>query len=78
MHTIYATGIVRNGRVELELPISWPEGTEVIVTPNSHEAVESIEQAEFSRLAAITPSDDVLRLIAVSPPREWLEEDEHP
>ena len=34
MSAIYSTGIVHNGRVELEQPLAWPEGTEVIVMPN--------------------------------------------
>ena len=76
MTTTYSTGVVRNGRVELELPINWPEGTEVIVTPNAIDTIAELEKAERARIAAMTPSDDELRQIAIDPPREWLEEEE--
>ena len=76
MTATYSTGVVRNGRVELELPLNWPEGTEVIVTPNASDAIVELEKAERARLAALTPSDDDLNLIAIDPPREWLEEEE--
>src|SRR5437762_1316858 len=71
----YSTGVVRNGRVELALSPTWPEGTEVIVLPNANDAVAAIEQAELAQLAAITPSDEELSSIAIAPPRKWLEED---
>ena len=35
MSSILMKGIVRNGRVEVDEPISLPDGTEVVVTPRS-------------------------------------------
>jgi hypothetical protein len=76
MSATYSTGVIRNGRVELQLPLNWPEGTEVIVTPNAIDAIAELEKAERARIAAMTPSDEDLDLLAIDPPREWLEEEE--
>jgi hypothetical protein len=46
MNTIYSTGIVRNGHIELPQPLAWPEGTEVIVMPNVSQESEAGPSAD--------------------------------
>lgn len=51
-------GVVRNGNVDVDLP----DGTEVLIVPESAEA-------------ALAP-EEVARIIATMPPFEWTAEDE--
>lgn len=46
MNATYSTGIVLNGRVELQQPLAWPEGTEVIVMPSVNRSIESDPTSE--------------------------------
>ena len=46
-------GVVRNGRVELDAPIDWPDGTEVVVAssdPNRDD--DPMSPAEIARVLA--------------------------
>lgn len=54
MNSILLRGVIRHGRVEVDEPIDWPEGTGVVVTP---EAVVSDNEEPM-------PPDEIARILA--------------
>jgi hypothetical protein len=63
MNSILLRGVIRHGRVEVAEPIDWPEGTEVIVTP---EVVASDNEGPM-------PAEEIARVLSAMQQLQPLE-----